>query len=131
MMTVRRQPDHPPGERPEYTEQTKRKKALGAIAVLLVGLGLAGSAADPCEAALSVSIDTTALAGAGAQLDVVLLDGDLTPNNSVTISNLATDGALGAIDCSVGCTPAGAADVHDRRFAGSWPVPAEPDVGNG
>ncbi|MBL8349246.1 MAG: hypothetical protein JNL87_02940 [Burkholderiaceae bacterium] len=58
-----------------------------------MGLGLAGLAAGPCAAgALSISIDTSALAGANGRLDFTLLDGDFTANNSVTIANLTTNG---------------------------------------
>jgi hypothetical protein len=79
----------------------------GVIGPWALGFALAGVLAAPCAAAtLSVSIDTSALNGTtGARFDFSLLDGDLTANNSVTISNLATDGTLGDTDCSIGCVP--------------------------
>jgi hypothetical protein len=54
--------------------------------------------------ALSIHLNTSALAGVSGRLEFSLFDGDFTlGNNTVTISNLVTDGTLGAVDCSLGC----------------------------
>ena len=82
-----------------------RGKSPGVVAVLTLCLGLLAFVAGPREAfALHVSIDTTALSGAAARLEFLLLDGDSAADNSVTISTLASTGTLGATDCSLGCS---------------------------
>lgn len=53
-----------------------------------------------------------ALTGTSARLEFALYDGDSDPNNTVTITNLATNGALGPIDCSSGCSPAGSPPAY-------------------
>lgn len=77
------------------------------------GLGRAGalaavwwlSTAFPAvAAAVTVTIDTTSLTGQDARLAFTLLDGDFAANNSVTISNLVTDGTPGPADCTLGCS---------------------------
>lgn len=106
MMSAAVQPKNPTGKSPG----TRRRRApwrgiFGQLAVVLV---LTAVAAGPCEAgALLVSIDTSTLAGVDGRFEFTLLDGDFTANNSVTISNLATDGALLTTECSIGCLPGG------------------------
>jgi hypothetical protein len=108
MMAVDRQQPTPAGQPPASPIHRARRKVAGFLAALAIGFGLAGIAAEPCRAtAMSVTIDTTTLAGTGARLDFALLDGDFTANNSVTISNLATNGVLLGFDCSLGCAVGG------------------------
>ena len=54
--------------------------------------------------AFPVTINTAALNGTAARFDFVLFDGDLTANNSVTISSFLTNGTLQGTDCSVSCS---------------------------
>jgi len=73
-------------------------------ALLLTSFGLIGGTGQAFAVPVPIQIDTAALAGAAARLEFSLLDGDSSANNSATISNLTTDGSLGAFDCSVSCT---------------------------
>lgn len=67
-------------------------------------LAFAACCAVPVGATV-ISLDTTSLAGTSARLDFSLLDGDFDlGNNSVTIGAIATDGSLGGVDCSLGCS---------------------------
>lgn len=54
--------------------------------------------------AASVMLDTSSLAGVSGRLEFLLLDGDAVANNSVSISNIGSNGTFVATDCSVGCT---------------------------
>lgn len=73
---------------------------LLAFAVIV---GLFGASRD--ATALGVVIDTSAFnPGDPAQLDFSFYDGDGTDSNIVTVTNLATDGALGATTCAIGCS---------------------------
>ena len=61
--------------------------------------------AGPHDAlAATVTLNTSTLAGTSGTLEFSLLDGDTVANNSVAISNIASNGAFVATDCSVGCT---------------------------
>lgn len=79
----------------------QRQRAV-AKALLAGAFCLAGAAHD--AAAMLVSLDTSTLSGTSARLEFVLFDGDFTANNSLTIASISTNGVLGAIDCSFGCT---------------------------
>jgi hypothetical protein len=72
------------------------------LATLVVLVGMLGTAHE--AAAASITVDTSTLAGTSGQLDFAFLDGDFVANNTVTISNLTTNGTLGLTDCLVGCT---------------------------
>lgn len=74
---------------------------LASIALLL---GLICLEQPAFALSVSFNFDTTALLGTDARLEFDLFDGDLTPNNSVTISGVATNGTLQGTDCSMGCT---------------------------
>ncbi len=81
-----------PGVRP--------RRPLHRCAAFALVACLAGSA----DASL-ISLDTSAFAGGTqARLDFTLLDGDFVSNNSVSIASVTTDGTLGAVDCSLGCS---------------------------
>ena len=54
--------------------------------------------------AYAVTLNTSSLAGVSGRLDFVLYDGDGVTNNSVTISNIVSNGTFVGTDCSVGCT---------------------------
>jgi len=67
-------------------------------------IGVAALGAGPACSTL-ISFNTAALAGTSARLEFSLFDGDFNlGNNSVTIASLTTNGALGAVDCSLSCT---------------------------
>jgi hypothetical protein len=71
----------------------------GALALAIVTC-----VAGPASAAV-ISFDTTTLAGTQGRLDFSLLDGDgVLGNNTITIASIATDGALGLVDCTLGCS---------------------------
>jgi hypothetical protein len=75
---------------------------LWALSLALLGL----FAAHPKAHALSIELDTSALSAVytDARLEITLLDGDFAENNQAKLSGIATDGSLGALDCSVSCT---------------------------
>lgn len=84
-------------------ERTRRgwrhSAALACCAVLL------GALAGPHDAlAAVVTLNTSTLAGTSGRLEFSLLDGDRVANNSVSISNIASNGTFVATDCSIGCT---------------------------
>ena len=61
--------------------------------------------AGPHDAlAATVTLNTSTLAGMPGRLEFSLLDGDAVANNTVSISNIASNGAFVATDCSIGCT---------------------------
>jgi hypothetical protein len=92
--------------------ETAQIRALSDLAMRLslrlwrcdtLALAVAACVAGPASATL-ISFDTTTLAGTPARLDFSLLDGDgVLGNNAVTIASIATDGSLGAVDCTIGC----------------------------
>lgn len=71
-------------------------------------------------AAVTITIDTTALTGQDARLAFTLLDGDFAANNSVTISNLVTDGTPGPSDCTLGCSGGPPFSVDDGIGLGEF-----------
>ena len=77
---------------------TTRPRSLlcGGMYALLVTLALPASA-------IPISINTSSLTGTDATLSITLFDGDFVGNNTAKISNLQTDGMLGAPECSNGC----------------------------
>ena len=71
--------------------------------------------------AVLVNLDTKSLKGTSARLDFALLDGDGDlGNNSVTISSIVTDGTLGGVDCSVGCTGGPPFTISDAFVLGQF-----------
>ena len=72
--------------------------AAALALVLFSGPGFARAAT------IVVTVDTSALSGTSGRFEFDLFDGDGVTNNTVTISNLVTNGTLGAVDCSTGCT---------------------------
>lgn len=71
-------------------------------------------------AALLVNISGNALSGMPGRLDFQLLDGDLTVNNSATISALTTNGTLQSTDCSVGCAGGPPFIINDALGLGQF-----------
>lgn len=71
-------------------------------------------------AALLVNVNSSALSGTTGRLDFQLLDGDLTANNSATISLLSTNGTLQGNDCSIGCTGGPPFVVNDALGLGQF-----------
>jgi hypothetical protein len=81
-----------------------RRRWVRAIA-LLCWAGLTGTVTIPHAASASmVTLNTSSLAGAGGRFEFLLLDGDGVANNSVTISNIVSNGTFIGTECSVGCT---------------------------
>lgn len=67
--------------------------SLRAVA-FCVGLGLAGVYAPAQSSPFGVTIDTTALSGVSALVAFDLIDGDTIVDNTVVISNFASDGSF-------------------------------------
>jgi len=95
----------------------RRKQLLPLLALVLSLIG------GPVRTAFAVSlfdivIDTNALSGVAAQLAFDLIDGDLTVNNTATISNFSTDGTLGTASSSGGVTGTlpGTVTIADTEF---------------
>lgn len=84
-----------------------RRLALNGLALLTLA-----SIALPATA-IPVKVDTSSRQGEEAILSIVLLDGDFTGNNLAVISNLMTDGTLGAAECSNGCQDLSSAFLLD------------------
>ena len=83
----------------------RRRRGWRRPAALLFCAGLLTAIASQHEAlALPVTLNTTSLAGVPGRLEFSLYDGDKVANNSVVISNIASNGAFVATDCTVGCT---------------------------
>lgn len=82
-------------------------------------VGVAAACAGPAHALL-FSFNTTALSGTSARLEFSLFDGDFSGNNSVTIASLTTNGSLGAVDCTVGCTGGPPYTIDDAIGLGSY-----------
>ena len=60
---------------------------------------------EPQEAlAATVRLNTLPLAGVPGRFEFDLFDGDTKVNNSVTISNIVSNGTVVGTDCSIGCT---------------------------
>lgn len=76
-------------------------RLLGAL-VLCAGLLAAVAPRD--ASAVAIALDTSSLAGSAGRFEFLLLDLDGVANNTVTVSNLTTNGTPIGIDCSVGCT---------------------------
>jgi len=83
-------------------------------------IGIAAFGAGPACATL-FSFNTTALAGSSARLEFSLFDGDFDlGNNSVTIASVNTNGSLGAVDCSLGCTGGPPFTITDALGLGQY-----------
>ena len=65
---------------------------------------MAAIAAPHDALAYAVTLDTSSLASVPGRLEFLLLDGDFVANNSVTISNIVSNGTFVGTDCSFGCT---------------------------
>jgi len=91
-----------------------------ALAFFLALTGIGGHLQEAF--ALSITLDTTALAGTDARLEFDLLDGDLSENNNATISGLTTDGILGTATCDVGvsCTGGPPFTISDTGGLGQF-----------
>ena len=76
-------------------------KWILGFALALACLDSPGSAQ---AATLNISINTTSLSGTSGRFEFDLFDGDSVVNNTATISNINTDGILGTVDCTIGCT---------------------------
>jgi hypothetical protein len=98
-----------------YTSHQKKHSLfqLSPLVFALWGIAMAETAS-----ALSIDLDTTSLSGTDARFEFSLFDGDLTENNSVTITSLSTDGSLLNSDCTVSCT--GAYTVSDKDRFGQF-----------
>lgn len=94
----------------------RRARLFGALIIAVTAL----IGAPRPAAALLVNINSSALSGTPARLDFQLLDGDLTANNSATISALNTNGTLQGRDCSVGCTGGPPFIVNDALGLGQF-----------
>jgi hypothetical protein len=93
-------PETSPTDPAPATRLRQRRHRRCTALALAVAAGLAG----PASATL-VSFDTTTLVGTAARLDFSLLDGDFDlGNNTFTIASITTDGTLGSVDCTLGCS---------------------------
>ncbi|HRF12165.1 MAG: hypothetical protein AW09_000546 [Candidatus Accumulibacter phosphatis] len=97
------------GERQARVKRRPRTRFAVTLAALASAFTLGGIHHN--AHAVLVTLDTTSLNGTSARLDFALLDGDSLVagdpgdgNNTVTISSIVTNGTLGGVDCSVGCT---------------------------
>lgn len=79
------------------------EKYFGLFYILLLVFAAVGGTPQNAAAVL-VNVNSSALSGTAARLDFQLLDGDLSANNSATISALSNNGTLQGTDCSVGCS---------------------------
>ena len=79
-----------------------KKDLMGAALMALLCLGTTGAGQ---AGTIAVTVNTAGLSGTSGRFEFDLFDGDGLANNTVTISNIVTNGTLGAVDCSVGCTP--------------------------
>ena len=77
-------------------------QVLTISSALVLAVGITTVAPRPA-AAILVNVNSSALNGTSARLDFQLLDGDLTANNSATLSAFNTNGTLQGFDCTVGC----------------------------
>ena len=74
-------------------------------AALFCCAGLLAATASPQGAlASTVILNTSSLANLPGRLEFDLLDNDGVANNSVVVSNIASNGTFVGTDCSVGCT---------------------------
>lgn len=89
---------------------------VGALALAVTGM----TAAPPPVSAVLININSSALSGTSARLDFQLLDGDLTANNSATISSINTNGTLQVVDCSVGCAGGPPFVINDTLGLGQF-----------
>jgi hypothetical protein len=89
---------------------------LSAAALAWISFGGAGFTR---AAVIPVTVDTSAFAGMSGRFEFDLFDGDGVANNTVTISNIVTDGTLGAVDCSIGCSGGPAYVLSDSLGFGS------------
>lgn len=77
-------------------------------------LGLAAAAVLSHSAlAVPITVSTAPFAGVSGRLEFVLLDNDFLSGNSVTISNIASNGVFVGTDCSIGCTAGPSSFVLD------------------
>lgn len=95
-------------------------RVSAALAFFLALTGIGGHLQEAF--ALSITLDTTALAGTDARLEFDLFDGDFTENNSATISALLTDGTLGTATCDPGvsCTGGPPFTISDAGGLGQF-----------
>lgn len=83
----------------------RARRGWHRVAALLCCAGLLGAISVPHEAhAAAVTLNTSSLTGVSGRFEFLLLDNDLVANNSVTISNIVSNGTFVATDCSAGCT---------------------------
>jgi hypothetical protein len=87
---------------------------------LLVTLGLivAVGAMARDASALPVALDTSSLAGTAGRFELLLLDLDAGAQNTVSVGNIATDGAPSGVDCTVGCSSGASYTLDDRGGLG-------------
>ncbi len=105
MIKLHHQPDTPAADaaqtpvlcRPRWQRAVARTMLAGALC-------LAGVAHDAVAVQVSLDTSTLLLFGTRARLEFVLYDADFAANNSARIASISTDGVLGAVDCSFGCT---------------------------
>jgi hypothetical protein len=88
-----------------------------AICRMLLGLALLCVSIPAYAVPITISVDTTALAGTSAQLAFDFIDGD-GPSNSVTVTGFSTDGVLGAASATGGVsgTLPGVVTLTDTDF---------------
>lgn len=107
------------GERQAVVKRRPRTRFAATLAALASAFILGGIHHN--AHAVLVNLDTTLLGGTSARLDFALLDGDGDlGNNTVTISSIVTDGMLGGVDCSVGCTGGPPFTISDALGLGQF-----------
>lgn len=94
-------------------------QALTFGGALALTFGIITADARPA-AALLVNVNSSALNGSSARLDFQLLDGDLTANNSATLSALNTNGTLQGFDCTLGCAGGPPFVINDALGLGQF-----------
>ena len=95
------------------------RRTLTFGGALVLAFGIVTTAPRPA-AALLVNVNSSALNGTAARLDFQLLDGDLSANNSATISALNTNGTLQGFACTVGCAGGPPFVVNDALGLGQF-----------
>jgi hypothetical protein len=74
------------------------------ILICATALAFLGSPRLAYADTVNITVDTTSLAGLSGRFEFDLFDGDGLLNNMATISNIATNGVAGPVDCTIGCT---------------------------